>query len=69
MKRMIIILLTTTYIAAWPAWMLGTMCRIGTAGLLAIMGIGYAAWIAKYYLEWRWKHDNARGHYGVRHSD
>lgn len=65
MKRMIIILLTATYIAAWPAWMLGAVCRIGTAGLLVVMGIGYAAWIGKNYLEWRWQHDHARGYHGV----
>ncbi len=40
MKRITLTLLTATYIAAWPAWILGAMCRIGTAGLLMVMGIG-----------------------------
>lgn len=55
MKRITLTLLTATYIAAWPVWMLGALCRIGTVGLLVIMGIGYAAWFGKYYLMWKWR--------------
>lgn len=55
MKRIPLMLLTATYIAAWPVWALGCLCRVGTVRLLAIMGIGYAAWILRYYFEWRWR--------------
>lgn len=55
MKRIALMLLTATYIAAWPVWILGCLCQIGEVRLLLIMGIGYAAWILKNYLEWRWR--------------
>lgn len=62
MKRIILMLLTAIYIAAWPAWLLGAACRISTVKLLAIMVIGYAAWIGKYFFLYRWHKKGGERH-------
>lgn len=51
--RIVIMLLTATYISAWPVWILGCWRQIGVVRLLLIVMIGYAAWICKYYLLWK----------------
>lgn len=59
-KKAVITLLKTTYVAAILAWViLGcglqiATSRAGIAVLEAIMVIGFGSWILQNYCEWRW---------------